>query len=73
VQRAWNLAVAGWIRAGHANATLRTDLDRLVLQGVIPDLAVSRAGRSPTDGVTIELMAQLADDWESVKARWASR
>ena len=23
--------------------------------------------------VTIELMAQLADDWEAVKARWASR
>lgn len=73
VQRAWNLAVAGWIRAGHANAGLRTDLDRLVLQGVIPDLAVSRARRAPTDGVAIELMAQLADEWESVKARWASR
>ena len=73
VQRAWNLAVAGWIRAGHANTALRTDLDRLVLQGVIPDLAVSRAERSHADPSTIDEMARLADDWESVKARWASR
>ena len=73
LQRAWNLAVAGWIRAGSTNAALRTDLDRLVLQGVVPDLAVSRTARPHTDGVTIDVMAKLADDWESVKARWASR
>ncbi len=73
LQRAWNLAVAGWIRAGSTNAALRTDLDRLVLQGVIPDLAVSRTALSHVDVVTIGVMAQLADDWESVKARWASR
>ena len=73
LQRAWNLGVAGWIRAGSNNTALRTDLDRLVLQGVVPDLAVSRTSRPHADAVTIDVMAQLADEWESVKARWASR
>ena len=39
-ERAWDAAVAGWVRArliGDRAPTLRADLDRLVLNGIIPD------------------------------------
>src|SRR6185369_9676406 len=42
VERAWGVAVAGWIRAremGPAGAKLRDDLDRLVTQGILPERA----------------------------------
>ena len=38
--RAWDAAVAGWVRArliGERSAALRADLDQLVLHGIIPD------------------------------------
>ena len=60
IERAWNLAVAGWVRAGRGQKALRSDLDRLVLQGVIPDLAASRAGHTPNEDLTIWIMAGLA-------------
>jgi len=72
VERAWALGVAGWIVAGAANGVLRTDLDRLVLQGVIPDLAAWRTDRPHNDDITIWTMAQLAADWESMKSGWNS-
>ena len=37
---AWDAAIAGWVRArlaGERSASLRADLDKLVLQGIIPD------------------------------------
>src|SRR6478736_8331853 len=37
---AWDAAIAGWVRArlaGPRSATLRADLDKLVLEGIIPD------------------------------------
>ena len=37
---AWDAAVAGWVRArlaGERSAALRADLDKLVLEGIIPD------------------------------------
>ena len=72
VERAWALGVAGWILAGGANGVLRTDLDRLVLQGVIPDLAALRTTRPHSDDITIWTMAQMASDWESMKSSWDS-
>jgi hypothetical protein len=65
---AWNAATAGWVRArlaGARSAGLRADLDKLVLQGVIPDRvrhlpAADRAGAE----------SQLRADWELVKERW---
>ncbi len=70
--RAWNLAVAGWVRAGRAGGTLRADLDRLVLQGVIPDLAAARTEGSHDFRVVIEAMVELASRWEEIKEQWAS-
>jgi hypothetical protein len=65
---AWDAAAAGWVRArlaGERSASLRADLDKLVLQGVIPDrvkllLPLERAAAE----------SQLRADWELIKERW---
>ena len=65
---AWNAAIAGWVRArlaGARSAALRADLDKLVLQGIIPDrvamLAVERREQAESD---------LRGEWAVVKERW---
>lgn len=65
---AWHAATAGWVRArltGARAAGLRADLDKLVLQGVIPDRV---RALSPADRTAAE--SQLRADWELVKERW---
>jgi tetratricopeptide (TPR) repeat protein len=66
--RAWDAAVAGWARArlmGDRTAAFRSDINRLVLEGIIPDrvrpLPVDERGAAE---------AQLKADWELVKERW---
>jgi hypothetical protein len=67
-QGAWEAAVAGWVRArlaGSRSATLRADLDKLVLEGVIPDrvksLPAEKRGQAESD---------LRTEWAVVKERW---
>ncbi|MGH9174957.1 MAG: hypothetical protein ACRD1H_11395, partial [Vicinamibacterales bacterium] len=65
---AWNAAVAGWVRArlmGERAVSLRADLDRLVLQGIIPDRVrhVAKDERAAAE-------SQLKADWELVKEKW---
>ena len=69
LERAWNLAGAAWAGAPATvdRAVLRADIDRLVVQGVIPDLATQRTGEPADHGVTVRLMASLAADWEELK------
>jgi hypothetical protein len=65
-ERAWNLAVAAWIRAGLAPATseaLRADLDRLVTEAIIPERA--RTMRDVSDASAV-----LRTEWDLVKERW---
>jgi len=65
---AWNAAVAGWVRArlaGARSATLRADLDRLVLEGIIPD----RVRAIPADK-RAQAEAELKGEWAVVKERW---
>lgn len=65
---AWDEATAGWVRArlaGSRSAALRADLDKLVLQGIIPDRV--RTLQAP-DRATVA--SQLRADWELVKERW---
>ena len=67
-ERAWDAAVAGWVRArlmGERAAALRADLDRLMLQGIIPD----RVRLLPPEQQT-STESQLKADWELVKERW---
>jgi hypothetical protein len=65
---AWDAAIAGWVRArlaGARSATLRADLDKLVLEGIIPDrvqaLAADRRTQAESD---------LRAEWALVKERW---
>jgi hypothetical protein len=65
---AWDAAVAGWVRArlaGSRAATLRADLDKLVLEGIIPDrvraLSADKREQAQTD---------LRTEWAVVKERW---
>ncbi len=65
---AWHAAIAGWVRArlaGERAATLRADLDKLMVQGIIPDRVkdVPEADRASAE-------SQLRAEWELVKERW---
>ena len=65
---AWDAAIASWVRArlaGTRSATLRADLDKLVLEGIIPDRVQSLAS-DRRDQATSDLRAE----WELVKQRW---
>ncbi len=44
-----------------------------MLQGVIPDLAVSRTVLAAEAPDTVAAMAELAAEWEAIKARWERR
>ena len=65
---AWDAAIAGWVRARLATsraANLRADLDKLMLEGIIPDrvrlLAPDKRAEAESD---------LRADWSVVKERW---
>ena len=68
VERAWDAAVAGWVRSTlkpESAETLRTDLDRLVTQALIPERAQARPGREQP-----ESLAALRAEWDLVKQQW---
>lgn len=65
---AWDAAIASWVRARLAagrSAQLRADLDKLMLEGIIPDrvrlLAADKRGQAESD---------LRTEWAIVKERW---
>jgi hypothetical protein len=64
---AWDAAVAAWVRAtlSPAASELRSDIDRLVTQALIPERARVRSVREQADA-TEALRAQ----WELVKQQW---
>jgi hypothetical protein len=65
---AWEAAIAGWVRArlaGPYSAKLRADLDKLVLEGIIPDRVRASA---PERRMQIE--SDLKAEWAVVKERW---
>ncbi len=70
--RAWSLAIAGWIQApaiaGAQGPALRADLDRLMVDAIIPE----RARRTAPDGDPEALKAALASEWAAIKAKWGS-
>jgi len=68
LDRAWSAAQAGWIRAAMARdrgMALRTDLDKLVTQGIIPDRAAKAASRDRHQAA-----ATLTAEWEAFKKNW---
>ena len=65
---AWDAAIAGWVRArlaGARSASLRADLDKLVLEGIIPDRVQTMAAERRD-----QAEADLRAEWAVVKERW---
>jgi hypothetical protein len=63
LQGAWDAAQAAWVRAPLAadgGAAIRSDLDLLVVRGIVPDRA--RASAQPADTLRLQ--------WEQFKERW---
>lgn len=68
LDRAWNAAMAGWVSATLGRdhgAALRADLDRLMVQGIIPDRAVRLQPRDMK-----QASAVMLSEWEALKASW---
>jgi hypothetical protein len=68
LDRAWQAAVAGWVRAGLAQdggASLRADLDRLVTEAIIPERAV----KLQTDDAR-QAAGGMLNEWVAFKAGW---
>lgn len=68
LDRAWDAAVAGWVRSSLAPATaatLREDLDRLVTQALIPERVRPRPAREQADAT-----AALRAEWDRLKQDW---
>ena len=66
--RAFPDSMAGWIRApqlGATGARLRQDLDRLILQGILPERARLL---SPADPRSMESV--LKSQWDEIKTKW---
>jgi hypothetical protein len=68
LDRAWDAAVAAWVRArmsGERSAALRADLDRFVLNGLVPDRV-----RHVAQDQRVAAESQMKADWELVKEKW---
>ena len=68
VNRAWDAAIAAWVRARMNPETaeqLRADIDRLVTQALIAERARERPAAEREDA-----MARLHANWELVKQQW---
>jgi hypothetical protein len=72
LDRAWNAAIAGWIRASAMPRAgeLRTDLDRLVVQTIIPERAQARTGQRLDAPNTLAAIAMMTAEWHNVAGRW---
>jgi hypothetical protein len=71
LDRAWSVAVAGWIQgttmvSGVRGTTLQHDLDRLMREAIIPERA--RRAAPPADPEALKVA--LAAEWASIKQRW---
>ena len=64
---AWDLAVAGWIRSARTqlSASVRMDLDRLVVDAIIPERARTRPAREQQAAATA-----LRAEWDLIKQQW---
>jgi len=69
IERAWDAAIAGWVRIsqlGPAAAGARTELDALVTQAIIPDRARVVSPASPDAAA-----ASMRSQWEALKKAWS--
>jgi hypothetical protein len=68
VDRAWDAAIAAWVRAPlrpESATTVREDIDRFVTTVLIPERARARPAREQQAALT-----ELQSQWETVKQDW---
>ncbi len=68
LERAWDAAVAAWVRAplrAETAAVLRSDIDRFVTEVLVPERA-----RAQGEQETTEAAAALLSDWNALKDQW---
>ena len=68
LEDAWNTAQASWIRAGFAGSRtqqIRADIDRVVVEGLIPARAARVTGRESN-----MVVAGMVAEWEAFKNAW---
>jgi hypothetical protein len=73
VERAWEAAVAGWVRGiltVDKGMSLRPDLDRLVRDAIIPE-RVRRLQAAAGNGDSAPTEASLLAEWTQLKEQWA--
>jgi hypothetical protein len=71
VERAWSAAIAAWVRAaqaGRRGLSLQMDLNRLVVQVIIPERARQLSANNPESAA-----AAMRQEWESLKQGWTAR
>jgi hypothetical protein len=71
VERAWSAAIAAWVRAaqaGRRGLALQMDLNRIVVQAVIPERARQLAANNPESAV-----AAMRKEWEALKQAWVAK
>ena len=69
IERAWDAAIAGWVRVsqlGQRGAVARTQLDALVTQAIIPDRARAIAPAAPDP-----VAATMRSQWDALKKAWS--
>jgi len=69
---AWELAVAAWVRAPFTpdrGASLRADIDRLVVRALVPE----RVKRLPGSPAGPDAVNSLLAEWELAKGKWTRR
>jgi len=70
LERAWGAAIAGWVRArglGKRGETLRADIDRFVIQVLLPE----RARKAAADGDARPAFAMYLSEWEELKKKYS--
>lgn len=70
IERAWDAAIAGWVRisqVGQRGAPARGELDALVTRAIIPDRARTVSPASPEAAA-----ATMRTQWDSLKRAWSS-
>ena len=71
--RAWDAAVAAWVRAPLSDdqgRALRADIDQLVIQAILPERVRLMAS---TDADRERVTAALRTSWEAVKMDWPNK
>src|SRR5262245_34119166 len=71
IERAWSAAIAAWVRAaqaGRRGVPLQVDLNRFVVQAVIPERARQMASSNPDSAI-----AAMRQEWESLKQAWVAK